>query len=97
MGQIGINRQWAIDALKKANSFCDLGEIAMYVDSFLDYVEAQNNIIQYGNIVNHPRTGAPIVNPYIEIKMAAMKSLRASKIENSTVLWSAVKFEKSTP
>lgn len=37
--------------------------------------EAAKNIAAHGNLVAHPRTGAPIDNPYIKIKARAIAIL----------------------
>lgn len=62
-------------------------EVALYVDTYLDYAEAQGNIDQHGAIVFHPRTGSPINNPYLAIRDRAARILERSKIATG-YLWS---------
>lgn len=54
--------------LRALNPRATPARIQIYADALADYREAQANIAQYGAIVNHPRTGAPITNPYIAIR-----------------------------
>lgn len=48
---------------------------AMYADAYLEYQAASENIAKNGVIVAHPRTGAPLVNPYVAIRDGALKKL----------------------
>lgn len=59
----------------EANPRATSGHVRMYVDAFLDYRAAQENIDANGTIVFHPRTGAPIQNPYLPIRAAAMAAM----------------------
>ena len=54
-------------------------DLNMYVDAFLDYREAVDNIRKNGNIVSHPRTGSPMENPYIKVRAAAQNSMQKIK------------------
>lgn len=47
----------------------------LYCDAFLEYQEANENIIKNGSVVAHPRTSAPIENPYVKIRNGAMQNL----------------------
>jgi len=63
-------------------------QIAMYADSFVSYQEAADNIRRNGEIVFHPRTGAPIENPYIAVRTRAMSDLRKfGSLDGSAQLW----------
>lgn len=67
--------------------------IEMYASVYVDWLESCENIEKNGNIVLHPRTGAPVVNPYIEIKTRSMTSLLKLKEANyfdADCLWAAV-------
>jgi len=61
-------------------------EVAIYVDAFLDYREAQANIDLYGSVTFHPRTGAPIDNPYLRIRDRAAACLGKSRLKTGA-LW----------
>jgi len=66
--------------------------IEMYVSSFLGYVEAQENIDRNGNIVAHPRTGAPMENPYLKVRTACLNDMNKFKLKGLGELWAQVKF-----
>lgn len=57
--------------LVEANPFASATEIALCADAYADYAAAQANIDEHGTIVFHPRTGAPIENPYLAIRSRA--------------------------
>lgn len=61
-------------------------DLSIYVDAFLDYREAADNISRNGNIVSHPRTGTPIENPYIKVRASATFIIRKIKIKTGD-LW----------
>jgi len=63
--------------LRRQNPRATPAQLQIYADSLTDYRAAQANIAEYGTIVNHPRTGAPIPNPYLVIRdKAAAQILR---------------------
>lgn len=62
------------------------GEIRIYVDAYADYCEAQANIETHGTVVFHPRTGAPIDNPYLRIRDRAGALLGKSSLKVGS-LW----------
>ena len=86
MGKINKNEIVAI--LKRDNPHARSDELFMYADSYLDYTEASENVEKNGAIVLHPRTGAPIENPYLKVKNSAMSQLRKfTKIKKVSALW----------
>lgn len=65
--------------------------VRMYADAFRDYRAAQANVDANGSIVAHPRTGAPIENPFLKVREAARRSLldlRAKARLKVDPLWS---------
>lgn len=62
-------------ALRELNPQRSRAVVAMYVDAFADYRAAQRNIRLNGTMVAHPRTGAPIENPYLKIRETARRAL----------------------
>ena len=70
-----VTRDEVVALLRRDNPGARADEVALYADCFLDYQEAVNNIRDNGNIVVHPRTGAPIDNPYLKVKAQAMAGL----------------------
>lgn len=66
--------------------------IEMYVSSFLGYLEAQDNIDRNGNIVAHPRTGAPMENPYLKVRTSCLNEMNKMKLRGLGELWAQVQF-----
>lgn len=88
MGEIA--RAEIVKILRAGNPAATSEDIAIYADAYLDYREAQENIVRNGNIVAHPRTGTPIENPYIKVKASAISQLRKiTRIRKTATLWDA--------
>ena len=51
--------------------------LALYAAAFCTYWESEANIRANGLICAHPRTGAPLENPYLKVRDQAMKALAA--------------------
>lgn len=64
------------EILQRWNDDAAVADIAMYADAYMDYQEAVENIRKNGNIVLHPRTGAPVDNPYASVKKRAIDTMR---------------------
>lgn len=62
-------------------------DIAIYADAFIEYRLAQANIDQHGTIVFHPKTGAPIENPYISIRNKASQVIQRFTMLKTGDLW----------
>lgn len=79
MGKIAekdkLNRHAVLACLMKGNNRAD--KASLYADSFVEYQEAQANIRENGSIVSDPRTGAPVVNPYLTVRDKAFARLEA--------------------
>lgn len=60
--------------------------LQMYSNAFSMYAEASKNIKENGAIVYHPRTGAPVDNPYLRVQSAQGAILRKIRI-NTGDLW----------
>ena len=72
--------------LIEANPRAKLEIVERYLDAFTDYRTAQANITEHGTIVFHPRTGAPIANPYLAIRAGATKEMDKCKLR-ADALW----------
>lgn len=81
-----VDRDVILSMLKRSNMNAKASDIAMYADAFIEYRTAQLNIAEHGSIVFHPRTGAPIDNPYIGIRDRAGALLRKIRL-NTDRLW----------
>lgn len=60
------DRAWA--ALAEDNPSSSEVTLRLYFDALRAYVEADQNIRDNGTICAHPRTGAPITNPYLAVR-----------------------------
>ena len=61
--------------LRALNPRATPARIQIYADALADYRQAQANISEFGAIVFHPRTGAPIDNPYLRVRDRAADRL----------------------
>lgn len=73
-------------ALQQANPQAPMARIAICADAIVDYRAAQANIDEHGTIVYHPRTGAPIPNPYLPVRAAAAKSVLSLRLQIGDLL-----------
>jgi phage terminase small subunit len=80
-----LTRDEIISALVKNGAGRDRATV--YADSFLDYREATANIAEHGVIVQHPRTGNPIENPYVAIRDRAAAKLSKLRGVRAEFLW----------
>lgn len=98
MGQVTIARDEAIQILMDFDNELEMDRVCMYADAFVEYQEAQANIEEHGAIVLHPRTGAPIPNPYSDVKARAMKTMLSLKLGDATGwLWDEFNERRSAP
>jgi len=74
--------------LVKDNPKRSLIELQIYADALTIYTEASTNVKTHGAIVMHPRTGAPIENPYLKIQtakgaaIAKMPRVKSNRVVN---------------
>jgi phage terminase small subunit len=72
--------------LRKDNRSTRAIDLRVFADALRTYHEASANIRKHGAIVMHPRTGAPLENPYLKVQEKAgavltrMRSIRADRI-----------------
>lgn len=59
----------------------------LYANAFIEYREASENIAQYGAIVQHPRTGNPVENPYLKVRDRAHQKLLGMRRIKADFLW----------
>jgi phage terminase small subunit len=83
-----LSREAILGRLRTANPGARADDLAMYADCFHDYAEAVANIAKNGVIVVHPRTGSPIENPYLKVKIVAMGAMKKlHRVRNVDTLW----------
>ena len=63
-----MTRDEILDELRALNPKAQDTLLHLWADTFIEYRQAQANIAKNGPLVFHPRTGAPIDNPYIPIR-----------------------------
>lgn len=73
---MSLTKDEVIAALRAENPRAPAGFLQMYADAFAEYQTAQANIDEHGPVVFHPRTGAPIDNPYLKIRNGAAAALQ---------------------
>ncbi len=81
-----ITRLGVIDILRRHNRDSAEHDFAIYADAFLSYLEAQENITTNGMICAHPRTAAPIDNPYAAVRDRMGATLRKIGLQTGD-LW----------
>jgi len=50
-------------------------ELRVYRDALARYNEAADNLAKCGSVTGHPKTGAPMVNPFLDIQERAARVL----------------------
>ena len=60
----------------------------IYADQFISYRYATKKIEEDGLMVNHPRTGNPMENPYVAIRTKTIPILEKLGNEHCEALWS---------
>ena len=83
-----MNREQLMTVLRGANPTAPVGDMQMYLDAYQDYCAAQANIAEHGAIVLHPRTGAPIENPYLKVRGGALATMKQFGRLKTDGLWS---------
>ena len=61
--------------LEQLNPLIHPDELRVYLDAKKTYEEAMENITKNGSVNAHPKTGAPIVNPYLAIRDLCGKTI----------------------
>jgi len=84
-----MTRDKAIKILLKHNPDNRRHGIELFVSAFLSYLEAERNIKEKGSVVAHPRTGAPIDNPYLKVRSSMLNDMnKCGNLEGLDELWS---------
>lgn len=76
-----------IRILTEDNPRMPVDMIRIYASAFRDYQQAEANIAEHGTIVYHPRTGAPIENPYLKVRSGAQSTMLRCKLRNVARVW----------
>lgn len=65
----------------------DLDRAVLYCDAFEEYRKAQDNIREYGPLIQDPRNGRWVVNPYVPLRDRARKALDHMRDVDAAFLW----------
>lgn len=88
-----VTRASILATLVRDNPRAKLSIVSLYADAFAAYREAALNIATYGSIVQHPRTGQPMANPYLPIQNSARLQLAKLHLARTDSLWAALSLE----
>jgi len=77
----------AVDQLRRSNRSASMAHLVAYATAWIEYEDADVNIRENGTIVYHPKTGAPINNPYMGIRDGAERRMTKIRGINADVLW----------
>lgn len=67
-------------------------DVEQYAHQLVAYVEASESILALGTITAHPRTAAPMENPYLKVRASSLAAMnRLKRIKRLDGLWSAVR------
>ena len=61
------------------NPGAKINDVDTYALQFLTYLEAAENVLTNGTVCAHPRTGAPMENPYLKVRASAISALNKIK------------------
>lgn len=93
-----MDRRKAEEILLRDNPRAPQQVVAMYASAFATWWEAEENVRKNGAICAHPRTGAPLENPYLKVREAAQRSLAAIKARLQTDrLWREAEEDATSP
>lgn len=82
--------------LSRDNPQARQDDLVRYLEAYWEYRKAAANIAEHGPIILHPRTGAPVENPYLRIRGQATATMAKILKRNKTltkvdVLWQEAK------
>lgn len=70
-----VTTQALVTLLREDNPDVSGPTLVVYADALRVYHEAADNIRRIGSVVTHPRTGAPMENPYLRVQTQQGKVL----------------------
>ncbi len=74
-----VSRAEARRILREDDPDLQSADLEMYLDQWMTYVEAVENIQRVGSVAKHPRTDSPITNPYLQIRDQAQAAMSRMK------------------
>lgn len=76
--------------LRAANPRADEAAIRAYAAALRDYAAAEANVAEHGAIVLHPRTGAPVENPFLGIRERSAAAMMKAKLRHTAEAWALI-------
>jgi phage terminase small subunit len=74
--------------LRRDNPKSRQQDLVLYADIFVQYREAADNVEKNGSVCAHPRTGAPMPNPFAAVQSRCLADLGRIKSRlNTDALW----------
>lgn len=86
MGQV-ITPEDAYAVLRQHNPRSPEAAVVAYATAWAEYETADENIREHGTVVFHPRSGAPISNPYLSIRADCERRMNRLKGIKADALW----------
>ena len=85
-----MTREQVLALILQENPQARTDDVELYTSQFLTYCEAADNIARNGAIVAHPRTAAPMDNPYLRVRTEAMAAMqKIARLRKLNLLWKA--------
>ena len=89
---VEVTAETAFSVLREDNPRATDGDCKMYAQAWSEWQHANAKIVEDGTIVSHPRTAAPIENPYLKIRLSAMGTMhKLAKVRATDRLWALAK------
>jgi phage terminase small subunit len=85
-----------LDALRDANPRAPEDALRAYASALRDYVAAERNVAEHGAIVFHPRTGAPVENPFLTVRERCAATMSRCKLRETREAWELAASPDST-
>ena len=83
-----MDRNRVRQLIEEENPGSKIDDVELYCHQFLTYIEAAQNVLTNGTIVAHPRTAAPMENPYVKVRAAALGAMkRIKRLRKLDKLW----------
>lgn len=83
-----MTRGEVVAILQADNPRASVAEVSMYADNFINYLKGSANIASIGAVVTHPRTMAPMPNPYLPVVAAARRAMvELRRVKSTDRLW----------
>lgn len=81
-------RRWLADENPRA----PVGELEQYAHQLVSYFEASVSVLVLGAVVAHPRTAAPMENPHLKVRTAALSAMqKLRRVKRTDIAWRQIR------